>query len=346
MPQTALIHDPRYLDHIPDIPHVETPARLQAIDAMLKEKEMVGKFSFPPPRRALYEELVWVHYPDHIKTIAATAGKMLVSLDPDTQATERSYETALLAAGALPVLIDGLLEKKWDHGFALVRPPGHHAESDRAMGFCLFNNVAVGAAYALKASGLDRIVIVDWDLHHGNGTQEIFWNSDKVLYFSTHQYPYYPGSGSFREVGGGDGKGFTVNVPLSMGHGDRDYAQIFERVLAPIVRQFHPDMILVSAGFDIYFRDPLGGMNVTPKGFAAMTRILLGLAGEVCQGRLLFVLEGGYHLEGLRESVRVVLKELSGESILPSGELAEDPEASPIPAVEHAITFHKNYWSF
>jgi acetoin utilization deacetylase AcuC-like enzyme len=343
MPVTALIHDPRYLNHIPGIPHVETPERLEAIGAMLKEPDMAGKFLLPSPRPALFEELALVHHPDYIRRVEATAGKFLVSLDPDTQATEKSYETALLAAGGLPVLVEGLLEGRWSNGFALVRPPGHHAEAGRAMGFCLFNNVAVGAAWALNHKGLHKVLVVDWDLHHGNGTQHSFWNSNEVLYFSTHQYPYYPGTGGFGEVGDGPGKGYTVNVPLSMGHGDKEYIQIFHRLLAPVTRLFRPDLILVSAGFDTYYDDPLGGMLVTPKGFAALTRELMELSGEVCQGRLLFTLEGGYHLEGLKESVHAVLKELTGESVLAPEEL-RDSGGPNISVLDRALSLQKKYW--
>jgi acetoin utilization deacetylase AcuC-like enzyme len=229
------------------------------------------------------------------------------------------------------------------NGFALVRPPGHHAESNRAMGFCLFNNVALGAAYTRIKHGLDKILIIDWDLHHGNGTQHSFWDSDRVLYFSTHQYPYYPGTGAVHEVGGKMAPGFTVNVPLSSGYRDEDFAQIFERVLLPIGRQFQPDLLLVSAGFDTYYEDPLGAMLVSPKGFARQTRLLLQLAEEVCQGRLLLTLEGGYHLEGLRLSVLAVINELMGNSILSPEE--RQPDGRPnLAVVDQVWSIQKNYW--
>jgi acetoin utilization deacetylase AcuC-like enzyme len=199
-----------------------------------------------------------------------------------------------------------------DNCFALVRPPGHHAEADRSMGFCLFNNVAVGARFALEHLKMDRILIVDWDLHHGNGTQHSFYDTNQVFYMSTHQYPYYPGSGGVHEVGVGKGEGFTLNVPLSGGQDDRVFGRIFREVLAPVIRKYRPDVIMVSAGFDIYFGDPLGTMAVTARGFGYMTRILQEVAAEVCNGRLLLVLEGGYHLEGLRDGVLAVLGELAG----------------------------------
>ena len=200
------------------------------------------------------------------------------------------------------------------NGFALVRPPGHHAEANRAMGFCIFNNVAIGALYLIKKFTLNKVLIVDWDLHHGNGTQHSFYDNSQILYFSTHQYPYYPGTGNFGDVGEGKGKGFTINVPLQPGAGDEEYSTIFREILIPIAREFSPDFILVSAGFDIHFDDPLGGMRVTPEGFASLTRMLMDCAQQICNSKLAMVLEGGYGLKGLRDSVRAVLLELSGKT--------------------------------
>jgi acetoin utilization deacetylase AcuC-like enzyme len=296
-----------------------------------------------PPRPAALQELSFLHRPAYIEKLASTAGLSCVSLDPDTQTSPKSYEAALMAAGGLFSLVDALLERKIDNGFALVRPPGHHAEADRAMGFCLFNNLALAAEYARRRHGLKKVLIVDWDLHHGNGTQHAFWDDDRVLYFSTHQYPYYPGTGGLSEVGGRKAQGYTVNCPLSSGYDDQDFAQIFERLLLPIGRQFKPELILVSAGFDIYFEDPLGAMMVSPKGFAIMTRLLLDLAREVCQGRLLLGLEGGYHLDGLRLSVRAVLKELLGETILSPEDLRPDSRTD-LPIVGRAWSVQENFW--
>jgi acetoin utilization deacetylase AcuC-like enzyme len=201
-----------------------------------------------------------------------------------------------------------------NNSFALVRPPGHHAERNRGMGFCLFNNVAIGARYAQKALGLERILIIDWDLHHGNSTQHCFEDDPSILYFSTHQYPYYPGSGDFNEVGNGKGEGHTVNVPLSTGFGDAEYIAIYRQILQPISQEFRPDLVLASVGFDIYKGDPLGGMLVTPDGFAGLTHTLMEIARLSCDGKLVLTLEGGYNLEGLRDSVKAVLKELRAET--------------------------------
>ncbi len=340
--KTGIVRDPIYLEHLRGFPHVESPRRLEVLYELL-DRNFSGRLYPVPSREAAPEVLTAIHTPDHIRRIAATAGRNHGSLDPDTQTTAQSYEAAIHAAGGLTALIDALLDGEIENGFALVRPPGHHAEAHRAMGFCLFNNVAIGTAYARQRRGLERILIVDWDLHHGNGTQHSFWNNPEVLYFSTHQYPYYPGTGGLQEVGGKEAPGFTVNVPLSSGCLDEDFAQVFERILVPIGRQFKPELILISAGFDTYYEDPLGAMMVTPKGFARLTRIVQGLANEVCRGRLLLALEGGYHLNGLRQSVLAVLKELQGDSVLSLEDTAADNRAD-LAIVRQVWNVQQHYW--
>jgi acetoin utilization deacetylase AcuC-like enzyme len=292
--------------------HPECPARLEVIYAMLEETELLGSFTEITPRMAEKDELLPVHSPDHIRRLQATEGKESVYLDPDTCTSPLSHEAALLAAGGLCVAVEQVEKGLLDNGFALVRPPGHHAERDKSKGFCLYNNVAVAASYARNTLGLDRILIVDWDLHHGNGTQHCFESDPAVLYFSIHRSFFYPGSGRLREAGKGPGKGYTVNIPLAPGFGDGDYLTLFEKILKPIAFEYKPDFILVSAGFDIHYRDPLGGMRVTPKGFGAMTRSILQIAEQCCKGKVVMALEGGYDLEGLRDSVREVVKELAG----------------------------------
>lgn len=317
MSGTAIMKSELFLEHDPGFSHVESPDRLISIYNGLAEYAELDCFAFPEFGAAEKRHLERVHTPEHVRRIAETAGQGFVSLDPDTGASSRSYEAAALAAGAAVQGTRMVVNGEVDNAFALVRPPGHHAEADRAMGFCLFNNVAVAAAYALDELGLDRVMIVDWDLHHGNGTQHTFYDTDRVLYFSTHMFPYYPGSGDLQELGSGNGEGYTVNVPLSGGVNDEAYAAIFNDLLAPIARQYKPEMIMVSAGYDIYVADPLGTMAVTAAGFAYMTRVLKGLAEELCGGRMLLTLEGGYNLEGLREGVQATLGELAGVNLLP-----------------------------
>ena len=315
MPQTGIVRDNRYLDHVADRSHPESQERLEALYGMLQEPGMKGKYAEISPRMATPEELEMIHEPAYIKRVASTAGRAMTMLDPDTYACSKSYETAKLAAGGTLTAVDRVMRGELDNAFAFIRPPGHHAEANRAMGFCLFNNVAIAASYALKAHPVQKVLIIDWDLHHGNGTQHSFYERAEVLYFSTHQYPHYPGTGFFSETGSGPGKGFTVNVPLPAGPGDGEYLKVFEEVLEPVALEFKPDIVLVSAGFDIYYRDPLGGMQVTPQGFANLAKVILEFARETCKGKVIFVLEGGYHLDGLRESAREVLKTLLGENL-------------------------------
>lgn len=343
--KTGVVCHDLYKQHLADFPHVESPERLRVIYDMLEAEDMAGKFVTISPRSATHDELAWIHSPSHIERVAATDGKAHASLDPDTQTTPHSYQAAILAVGGLFSLVDKIVDGTIKNGFALVRPPGHHAEKDRAMGFCLFNNVALGARYAMKTYGLKKILIVDWDLHHGNATQHSFYEDPDVLYFSTHQYPHYPGTGSLEEVGRGNGKGFTVNVPLFPGHGDTEFFKIFEQVLCPIGRAFKPELIFVSAGFDTYVADPLGGMRVTPEGYAAMTRLIMQLAGACSSGRVAITLEGGYHLTGLRESVKAVLKELVGESILTDDDLEGLEKGAIPPIVNEVMQVQGSYWS-
>ena len=341
---TSIVRHDIYKEHLADYPHVESPQRLRVIYDMLDSADMAGKFVTISPRPATHDELAWIHSESHIQRVAATQNKPFASLDPDTKTTRLSYEAAILAAGGLFSLIDKIFDGTTRNGFALVRPPGHHAERDRAMGFCLFNNVALGARYAMNAYSVRRILIVDWDLHHGNATQNSFFKDPAALYFSTHQFPYYPGSGNLREVGRGEGKGFTVNVPLWPGHGDGEFFQIFKQILCPIAKDFKPDLILLSAGFDTYVDDPLGGMKVTPKGYAALTRIIMDLAKACCSERLAITLEGGYHLEGLRESVKAVLKELAQESMLTRSDLESLEQAPPPPIVKEVVRAQEQFW--
>jgi len=345
MTKTGIVQDERFMNHQMGAYHPESPRRLEVIYAMLEDADMQGNYTKVPVKRAEREELLWIHSPDYVERLASTEGREYTYLDPDTQTSPGSYEAALLAVGGLCEAISMVYSGELDNAFALVRPPGHHAERAQAMGFCLFNNVAVGARYAQEHLKLNRIIVVDWDLHHGNGTQHSFEEDASVLYFSTHQYPYYPGTGSLTEVGKGKGQGFTVNVPLSMGYGDGEYVGIFEKILRPVTLEFNPDMILVSAGFDIYREDPLGGMNVTPDGFAGLTRSIMQMASECCAGRVVITLEGGYNLQGLRDSAKAVLRELAGFSETDTRALLNKADQRALDHVtKQVIEVQGRYW--
>ena len=345
MRKTGIVKDTRYMKHDMGAYHPESPKRLEIIYEMLEDSDIKGKFIEIAPREATKEEICYIHSPEYLDMIAKTEGRPHVTLDPDTSTCADSYRVALLATGGLLEAVRSVIEGKIENAFALIRPPGHHAEKDKAMGFCIFNNVAIAARYAQKKHSLKKILIADWDLHHGNGTQHSFYDDPTVLYFSTHQYPYYPGTGAFDECGTGDGKGFTVNVPLSYGYGDAEYAKIYKEILYPIALEFSPDLILVSAGFDIYEGDPLGGMSVSPSGFAALTRVIMQIADKCCSGKVVITLEGGYNLNGLRESVKAVLKELSDMNKTDVEKIAQAARSEMVERVFNNVKqVHSNYW--
>jgi acetoin utilization deacetylase AcuC-like enzyme len=348
MKKVVVIKDQIYLEHRPDPYHPESPKRLESVYGRLEQKELSDLYALIRPRKASRDEIQRVHTASYFERVAQTAGIRSTFLDLDTQTSEKSFEAALSAAGGILTGIDGLMSGDYTSAFALVRPPGHHAERDRGMGFCLFNNVAVGALYAIDTYSLDRILIIDWDLHHGNGTQHSFSDDSRILYFSVHQFPYYPGTGDFSEVGHGKGKGFTINVPLSIGNGDDDYYKIFKKVLEPVADTFKPQLVLVSAGFDIHYEDPLGGMEVTPKGFAKLTCIVQSIAQKHANGRLLLTLEGGYHLGGLCDGVERVIEQLAGtekSNIDRSKKNGEQGVRNSDYAIERAIAIQKKFWS-
>jgi len=312
MRKTAIFRDPLFMDHDPGFDHPESPQRLKVINEVLDKEAIKNCFIYPEFLPAPHKIIGLNHDTALMNRVAETAGKIFDALDADTKTSSDSYAAATLAVGAMTTGVDLLVEGKVDNGFAFVRPPGHHAEKNRSMGFCLFNNVAVAAQYAIAHCGLKRVMIVDWDLHHGNGTQHSFYDTDKVLYVSTHQFPFYPGTGDLGETGKAKGEGYTVNIPLPGYQGDVDYATIFNDIIVPIGCEYKPELLLVSCGFDIYKDDPLGAMEVTADGFAYLTRSMVQLAEEVCDGKLLITLEGGYNLNGQRDGAMAVLSELAG----------------------------------
>jgi len=338
---TGIVRDVRFLDHNYGAGHIEGPERLESIYAAVRAGKGLP-LSVIEPRPATRDEIEYIHTPEYVSFIARTAGKRYLQLDSDTSVTAKSYETALLAAGGTMKAAEMVLSGELRNGFSLVRPPGHHAETYCARGFCLFNNIAVAAARLVRDFGLRRVLIVDWDLHHGNGTQHAFYERADVLYFSTHQFPYYPGSGYWDEIGAGPGEGYTVNVPLLAGKSDGDYLYVYRNILGPVARAFRPEFILVSAGFDIMDGDPLGAMRLTIPGIAALTAEIESLAGELCEGRLLFVLEGGYDLMNLASGVRSVLDRISG--VAPPPGLAPDISPDNLEEIRPARDVHGGRW--
>ncbi len=307
-----VISTERFAEHVTPPGHPECPERAEVMDIVANRWGRRGG-EVVAPRHATREQLTRVHDPDYVQRIAETAGSA-VALDMDTYTSPETYEIALLAAGAAVEAVERVMGGKPTRSMALIRPPGHHAERGRAMGFCFFNNIAVGAAHA-RALGAGRVAIVDYDVHHGNGTQQTFYGDPSVLYISIHQYPYYPGTGAVDEIGDREGTGFTINLPLEVGAVDEDYHVIFAEVILPILKQFIPDLLLVSAGFDAHERDPLGGMRLTTGSFSAMTRDLRVAADDSSNGRLIAVTEGGYNLQALDESIQAVTDVLATDSV-------------------------------
>jgi acetoin utilization deacetylase AcuC-like enzyme len=308
MTDALLLSDPRFFRHRSSAYHPERPERLEAAHAAVERCRTGAGLSFTAvaPRQATAEELARVHDPKFVAWLENLRGKEGY-VDADTYVGPDSIEVAGLAAGGTVALVDALIDGPVKRGLALVRPPGHHARPGHAMGFCLLNNVAVAAAHA-RARGLERVAIVDWDVHHGNGTQEAFYGDPNVLYVSTHQFPFYPGTGAVLETGEGEGKGFTVNVPLTAGGGDAVYRGAFERVIVPVLEEYKPDLVLVSAGFDASARDPLAEMALTNDAFGWMARELRKVADKTAQGRIALVLEGGYDLVALEAGLAAATK--------------------------------------
>ncbi len=304
MNKTGYVSDPFYLRHKTE-PHPENPGRLIAIQNQLESSEFYNNLIPIQPHKATEEEISLVHDSGYVESVKQSCADDVRNLDADTIISPDSYDAALLSAGAGMTAIDQIITESIQNAFCAVRPPGHHAEQDHAMGFCLFNNVAIAARYAQKAKGLNNIFIFDWDVHHGNGTQHSFYNDPSVYYCSMHQYPFYPGTGAIEETGTGDGLGTTLNLPMDAYSEDEDYISALENKLIPEIQRYQPDLIIISAGFDAHKNDPLAQIQLTTDCFGQMTKILMEVATDVCDGRLLSMLEGGYDYNALSDSVQI-----------------------------------------
>jgi acetoin utilization deacetylase AcuC-like enzyme len=338
--RTAIVADRAYMAHAPGRHHPERPERIAALVEM-SEHLRRPYLKHYAPRAATIAELRLGHDADYIASVERSAGLERFDFDGDTHSSPATWATARLAAGGVLTAIAAVADGDADNGFAIVRPPGHHARHDQAMGFCFFNNAAIGARWLIETRKVERVLLLDWDVHHGNGTQEMFYSSPHVLYMSTHQYPFYPGTGWFNETGEGDGRGFTVNAPLPASFGDAEYLRVFDTLIMPVARQFRPQFVLISAGFDCHHRDPLGGMRVTENGFTAMARRMTSLAAEFCDGKLVAILEGGYDLTGLAEGARAVIEEFGRDDERSTQEIKGD---RAIPIVDRARHFLAPYW--
>ena len=306
---TGYVYDPIFLKHTyPG--HPENAQRLEAIQQALDEQDLRPALKLVPSRPASEEELGYIHplyYQEQVKQVSLSGGGFL---DPDTYLTPDSYQAAAVAAGSLIDLTMAVLKGQLDNGFALIRPPGHHAIRNKGMGFCLFSNVAIAAKAAQDQGGLERVAIIDFDVHHGNGTQYALDDDPSVLFSSSHQYPHYPGTGLATELGSGQAKGTKVNFPLSAGVGDEGFKQLYSEILIPILRRFEPQLILVSAGYDSHWDDPLAQLGLSLTGLAWISQTLIALADELCDGQIVFTLEGGYDLRVLSHGVCNSLKAL------------------------------------
>lgn len=311
--RAGYVYHPVYLKHDTG-QHIENANRLTAVLAHLEWSGLKERLELLRPRAASIQELSLVHdrrYIAHIEDMAKNGGGWL---DMDTVMSSNSYQAAAYAAGGSICATKAVLNNEVDYAFALVRPPGHHATLNQAMGFCLFNNVAIAARYALTEYELERLLIIDFDVHHGNGTQETFYGDPQVLYISIHQSPFYPGTGSVEEIGSGIAKGTTVNIPLPAGCGDAEYLAVFKQIIVPVVKRFRPRLILVSAGFDAHQTDGLACMKVSIAGFSRMVGVIKGLADELCTGNLVLSLEGGYNTETLAASIAAIFRVLLADT--------------------------------
>lgn len=309
---TGLVYHPDYLLHDTGPRHPERPERLKALMAHLEDVGLLTRLTSIEPRTAADRWITRVHSQDYLDELGEAVRNAPTQLDPDTPVSTESLRVAKLATGGVLAAIDAVMTGRIQNAFVAARPPGHHALRNRAMGFCLINHVAVAARYVRERYGLERVLVVDWDVHHGNGTQAIFYEDPSVLYFSTHQYPFYPGTGQVSETGAGDGLKTTINVPLPAGSGDEEVIRAFEERLLPAADAFAPQFVLVSAGFDAHRDDPLAHLALTESGYRQITELVMTIAERHANGRVVSVLEGGYNLDALSRSVEAHVRALAG----------------------------------
>jgi acetoin utilization deacetylase AcuC-like enzyme len=323
---TVYATHPRYAEH--DYPgHPENAQRIRAVWQGLDESGLAARMQRLEVQPADSESVLAVHTPEYLEVLRRVSESARVTfLDPDTYAGPDALGIALLSAGGVVGVVDAVVSGSAENGLAAVRPPGHHAVRDRAMGFCLLGNIAIAARFAQRQYGIERVMIVDYDVHHGNGTEAMFYDDPSVLYVSTHQYPFYPATGAARDVGTGQGDGYTVNVPLPAGCGDVNYATVFGEVVWKAAERFAPQLILVSVGFDAYWADPLAEMQLTLAGYSRLADEVVRMAQQLCDGRVVFVLEGGYDLDALRHGVSNIARVLLGE---PTVDALSVPAALP-----------------
>jgi len=320
---TAYLTDESFTQH--NFPqHPEHAGRIEAVWQQLSAAGLSYQLQRIEPTAAADEQILAVHTEDHLQRLVAVAqGDRMARLDPDTYALPASPKVARLAAGAVIGAVDALLLAQADNALAIVRPPGHHATADRQMGFCLLNNVAIAARHAQSTHGIEKVLILDYDVHHGNGSNDIFYTDPSVQFISLHQYPFYPGSGALQEIGEDQGRGATINIPLSAGHGDASYRQLFADIVIPAIERFDPDLMLISAGFDAHWVDPLASMQLTLAGYDCLARECIKLAERLCAGRIVFVMEGGYDLRALAHGWSNIARALLGQDEI------SDPYGAP-----------------
>lgn len=340
--KTGIVFDKRFALHQMGEEHIESPLRIIALYELLQTRLKSG-FTRVEPRPATPEEIQMVHLPEYVSFLQETAGRQdYYQFDPDTIAGPHTYEAACLAAGAGLTAADLILAGKLDNALALVRPPGHHAESHRPMGFCFFNNIAITAEYLRQKKSIKRLLIVDWDLHHGNGTQKAFYSTPDILYISLHQSPLFPGTGSAAEVGEKEGLGYNLNLPLRAGKTDEDYLCLFQKVIKPVAASYKPEFVLVSAGFDVMRWDPLGQMELSAEGCGNISQVLTEIVAEYADGRLIVFLEGGYNLKELKAGVEEVSLRLNGSKRLELTDLPFPPDLAE--EISPYLKIFRSFW--